>query len=232
MAFKDRWIRFWMLRAGLSVKGRFAARMAALAAPAYKGARELCWITPRGYVSPRADIDHDRLELGRYVFIDDHVTIYRTQSGGPVRLEEKSAVMRHSIIETDEGGSVRIGPGSWVHPGCKLIAALSAIDIGAGVMLAAHCALYPHNHGIRPGIPIAEQPCTTKGPIVIGDGAWLGTGVSVLGGVTIGRGAVIGAGAVVTRSIPDEAIAFGVPAKVVRFRGDAEAERGGRGALP
>jgi acetyltransferase-like isoleucine patch superfamily enzyme len=226
MDLKQRWLRFWMLRAGMGIKGRFAARMASLLAPPYKGARELCWITPRGYVSPKAAIGHDRLFLGRYVFIDDHVTIYRTPSGGGVRLEDKSAVMRYAIIETDEGGTVRLGPGSWIHPGCKIIAALSAIDIGAGVMLAAKCALYPHNHGIEPGIPIVEQSCTSKGPIVIEDGAWLGTGVAVLGGVTIGRGAVIGAGAVVTRSIPAEAIAFGVPAKVVRYRGDAVRRNG------
>ena len=42
--------------------------------------------------------------------------------------------------------------------------------------------------------------------------------VSVLGGVTIGDGAVIGAGAVVTRDIPANAVAVGIPATVIRVR--------------
>jgi acetyltransferase-like isoleucine patch superfamily enzyme len=53
------------------------------------------------------------------------------------------------------------------------------------------------------------------------DDVWLGLGVAVLEGVRIGRGAVIGAGAVVTRDIPAYAIAIGVPARVVRFRGES-----------
>ena len=50
----------------------------------------------------------------------------------------------------------------------------------------------------------------------------MGTGVIVLGGVRIGKGAVIGAGAVVTKNIPDGAIAFGVPARVVRMRSELD----------
>jgi acetyltransferase-like isoleucine patch superfamily enzyme len=46
----------------------------------------------------------------------------------------------------------------------------------------------------------------------------LGYGVTVLDGVHIGNGAVVGAGSVVTKSLPDYAIAFGVPAQVVRKR--------------
>ena len=54
------------------------------------------------------------------------------------------------------------------------------------------------------------------GDIIIKRGAWLGTGVTVLGGVTIGEGAIIGAGSVVTKNIPDFTIAAGNPAKVVK----------------
>jgi acetyltransferase-like isoleucine patch superfamily enzyme len=60
----------------------------------------------------------------------------------------------------------------------------------------------------------------SKGSIVIGDEAWLGFGVIVLGGVRIGEGAVIGAGSVVTQDVPDGAIAMGVPARVVKMRSD------------
>jgi len=52
--------------------------------------------------------------------------------------------------------------------------------------------------------------------ITIGDHVWLGWGVMVLAGVSIGSGSVIGAEAVVTKSIPNNCIAVGVPARVVR----------------
>ncbi|PSA80223.1 maltose acetyltransferase [Corynebacterium diphtheriae] len=53
-------------------------------------------------------------------------------------------------------------------------------------------------------------------PIVVGKQAWLGAGVIVLPGVTIGERAVIGAGSVVTHDIPDDTIAYGNPARVIR----------------
>jgi len=48
--------------------------------------------------------------------------------------------------------------------------------------------------------------------------AWLGVGVVVLDGVKIGEGAVVGAGSVVTRDVPDNAIAVGIPARVAKTR--------------
>ena len=54
------------------------------------------------------------------------------------------------------------------------------------------------------------------GAITIGDNCWLGGNVTVCGGVTIGEGCVIGAGSVVTRDIPPNSLAAGVPCKVIR----------------
>jgi acetyltransferase-like isoleucine patch superfamily enzyme len=85
-------------------------------------------------------------------------------------------------------------------------------------MISPNCALYSYNHGIEPDKPIRKQPLETKGGIVIDDDAWLGFGVIVLDGVRIGKGAVIGAGSVVTHDVPDNAIAAGVPARVVKMR--------------
>lgn len=53
-------------------------------------------------------------------------------------------------------------------------------------------------------------------PIHIEKKVWLGANVTVLPGVTIGEGSVIAAGAVVTKDVPANMIAAGVPAKVIR----------------
>ena len=61
----------------------------------------------------------------------------------------------------------------------------------------------------KAGIEVAK-------PITIGNCVWIGAGSTILAGVTIGDGAVIGAGSVVTRSIPGNVVAVGVPCKVLR----------------
>jgi acetyltransferase-like isoleucine patch superfamily enzyme len=62
--------------------------------------------------------------------------------------------------------------------------------------------------------------------VVIGADVWLGVRVTVLPGVTIGDGAVVGAGSVVTKSLPANCIAGGVPAKVIGWRPGSEPEAG------
>jgi acetyltransferase-like isoleucine patch superfamily enzyme len=55
-------------------------------------------------------------------------------------------------------------------------------------------------------------------PIVIHKNAWICSGAIILEGVTIGEGAVVGAGSVVTRDIPADTVAAGVPCRVIRFK--------------
>ncbi len=53
-------------------------------------------------------------------------------------------------------------------------------------------------------------------PVTIGSGVWMAPGCIVIQGVEIGENSVIGTGAVVTKSIPANCLAVGVPAKVVK----------------
>ncbi len=58
----------------------------------------------------------------------------------------------------------------------------------------------------------------TKGPIVVEDEVWIGTGAQIHSGVTIGKGAIIAAGAIVTKDVPPYAIVGGCPAKLIKYR--------------
>lgn len=61
----------------------------------------------------------------------------------------------------------------------------------------------------------AERKLSAEG-VRIGDRVWLGENVCVLPGVSIGDGTIVGAGGVVTRSLPDNVIAVGAPAKPIK----------------
>lgn len=53
-------------------------------------------------------------------------------------------------------------------------------------------------------------------PIAVGDNVYIGNNVIILPGVKIGNNVVIGAGAIVSRDIPDNSVAVGVPARVIK----------------
>lgn len=207
--------------AGVGLTGRLATRIAAMFSPPYMARFYLARLTDNPYIDPKAVIHHDGLTLGAHAFIADRVIVYQASDGGRVIIGESTNILRDSVLETGQGGSIEIGTDTFLHPRCQVMAYKGDIAIGDHVAIAPGCAFYAYNHGFSPGELIKRQPLETRGGISVGDGAWLGFGVIVLDGVSIGAGAVIGAGSVVTDSIPDNAIAVGNPARVVSMRGDS-----------
>jgi len=61
-----------------------------------------------------------------------------------------------------------------------------------------------------------------KGPIIIGNSVWVGTNVTIVGPVNIGDNVIIGAGAVVLKDLQSNGIYAGVPARLIRWRNEAE----------
>ncbi|MDD5290985.1 MAG: acyltransferase [Patescibacteria group bacterium] len=99
----------------------------------------------------------------------------------------------------------------------SLICCKGKMEIGDHTMIAPFCQILDHNHGTKKGILMSEQLAIIKAT-KIGRDVWIGSGAKILAGVTIGDGAIIGANAVVTKDIPKNAIAVGVPAKVINYR--------------
>lgn len=103
------------------------------------------------------------------------------------------------------------------------IGAVESVTIGDDVLIASRVFITDHDHGCYGGDIPHSRPETRPAdrdlvvsPVSIGNRAWLGEGVTVLPGVTIGAGAVIGANAVVTRDVPENCLAVGAPARVIK----------------
>ena len=143
----------------------------------------------------------------------------RQSDGAIVEIGERCVLDNDLTIECR--GKLTIGDGTIFGHHCT-IAAWDSVTIGAHCMLAEMVSIRDHNHVFDdPTRPYSEQGMRTS-RVTIGQNVWLGAKTTVLAGVTIGDNAVIGANAVVTRDIPANSIAVGVPAKVIRRRDAAE----------
>lgn len=134
------------------------------------------------------------LDIGAHTKIMEYVYILVSQAGARVTIGGQVGISRSSII------------------GCK-----QCITIGDGTLIGPFVQIIDHDHGIALGTPIGQQG-DTAATVTIGSDVWVGAGAKVLKGVTIHDGAVIGANAVVTHDIPANAIAVGIPAKVLKYR--------------
>lgn len=89
------------------------------------------------------------------------------------------------------------------------------IIIGAGTLIGPNVYICDYDHGYLIGLNNERSIYGAIGAVDIGANVWLGAGVIITKNVTIGRNSIIGAGSVVTRSIPEDALALGNPARVV-----------------
>jgi acetyltransferase-like isoleucine patch superfamily enzyme len=159
-----------------------------------------------------------QISIGRGTKISRR-SILQLYGGGSIKLGLNCRIMDYAMIQS-YGGNIEIGDDCSINPFCILYGH-GGLKIGKGVRIASHAVLIPANHTFDDlDTPIWRQPETRRG-IVIEDDVWIGSGCKILDGVRIGRGSVIGAGAVVTSSLPEFSIAAGVPARVVRNRGDS-----------
>jgi acetyltransferase-like isoleucine patch superfamily enzyme len=162
----------------------------------------------------------DKIRLGRHVVIDDFCVLDGRGAGEEGLILEDEVIVNRGTIVQSKFGPVRIGSGTNIGAGSHLCA-MGGIDIGEAVLITGNCTISGGRyHTEALDVPIMQQGAYTHGPISIGRGCWLGMKVLVLDGVRIGQGCAIGAGAVVNRDLPDYAVAAGVPAEVIRIRGD------------
>jgi len=101
--------------------------------------------------------------------------------------------------------------GNFAHIYCT-----SKIEIGQNVLFADRVYITDNLHSYQDiHAPIIAQPILQLNEVYIGNGAWIGENVCIIG-ANIGKQSVIGANSVVTKSIPDYCVAVGSPAKIIK----------------
>lgn len=159
------------------------------------------------------------LTLGQYAVLGrggklNALSRHGVQIGRRVTLADGFWIQGTSSL-ADLGDRLAIGDHTYIGPR-SVLGFHGPVHIGPGCAIGAHFQISAQSHDVAAGdMKAATVP--SKG-ITIGQGCWIGNDVKVLDGVTIGERSVIGAGSVVTRSIPANTIAAGVPCRVLRSR--------------
>lgn len=121
----------------------------------------------------------------------------------------------------DYGYNIELGENFYANHNLVILDG-AKVTFGDNVFIAPDCGFYTAGHPID--TERRNQGLEYAHPITVGDNVWFGGGVKVMPGVTIGSNVVIAAGSVVTKDIPDNMIAGGVPCKVLRPIDDQDKE--------
>jgi acetyltransferase-like isoleucine patch superfamily enzyme len=141
-------------------------------------------------------------------------------------------------LEVKRGGRLVLGRWSWIGHGCKIRVHEGEVRIGAKTVLGQECTLSAYQHvsigrecvvadrvmliDFDHGVVDVERPIRLQGiykrDVRVGNNCWIGYGVCILRGVTVGDNCVLGTSAVVTHDVPDDSVAAGIPARVIRRR--------------
>ena len=157
------------------------------------------------------------------VFIHPKAIVESDQVGPGTRIWAFAHVLKGAIV----GSNCNIGDGTFIEGGVRIgdnVTIKNQCLIWEGVAIADNAFIGPNVVFTNdpwprsPRLELARERYATKAwlrPTVIGEGASLGAGVTVMCGIVIGDYAMVGLGGVVTRDLPAYALAYGAPARVM-----------------
>ena len=120
----------------------------------------------------------------------------------------------------DYGENISIGTNTFINTNCIFLDN-NRITIGENGLIAPYVQIYTAGHPLKAADRIIDDGnnsyyLTSSQPVIIGDNVWIGGNTVIFPGVTIGNNTTIGAGSVVTKSIPDNVLAYGNPCKIIK----------------
>ena len=152
--------------------------------------------------------------VGQRISIDRGVRII-TSRGATWYIGDRVSLGAGVILSVGKGASLTIGNDVRITH-YTVVGVEDSISIADRVQVGEHCSIRDHDHdAYAQSMHAAALVCA---PVSLGEDSWIGRGVAVLKGSQIGAGAVIGANAVARSEIPQNAIAVGIPARVIRMR--------------
>jgi acetyltransferase-like isoleucine patch superfamily enzyme len=156
-----------------------------------------------------------QISLGKKNLIDDYAVLDVRGSDASITTGDHCSIGRFTTIAA-KGGHITLGDGVNIGSYCR-IATQSRVTIEDSTLVAAYAYIGPGNHQEGDGeTPLIARDMDIRGGVKIGSNAWIGSGAIILDGVSIGSGAIIGAHSLVKENVPQNSVAVGVPAKIVR----------------
>ncbi|MBA4851429.1 sugar O-acetyltransferase [Emticicia sp. BO119] len=114
-------------------------------------------------------------------------------------------------FHTNFGRFIHIGRNAFINKNCTFLD-LGGITIDDDVLIGPNVQLITENHPVKP----SERKALELKSIHIQKNVWIGAGAIILPGVTVGENSVVAAGAVVSKDVPANTIAGGVPARILK----------------
>lgn len=151
------------------------------------------------------------------VLLGSNIVIFQSTKNS-IEIGKDSFIGDGVRLKAGFNGKIKIGKKVYIHD-YSFIFAHKKLTIGDFTLISPNVFITDFDHKL-PYFKYKDLLGSKDGyvdkDVSIGKNVWVGTHVTILPGVNIGDGAVIGAGSVVTKNIPSNVIAAGVPAKVIK----------------
>ncbi len=180
-----------------------------------------------------------------YLYLLVRWALFKLRYGRRLQTDGVCFICPGARFEIGRNAVLRLGRWCWVGNDTKIRVHEGEVSVGAKTVLGQECTISAFQHvavgrecivadrvmliDFDHGIVEVDRPIRVQGiykrDVVVGNNVWIGYGACVLRGCRVGDNSVLGTYSVVTEDVPANAVAAGVPAKVIRMRDEPKRMR-------